>query len=407
MIVLLISIICVLFEAFFSGSEMAIVSINKTYLRHLFEKGSKRAALLLKALEHPEKLLGTTLLGTNIANLTLNTFLTHFIIGRFGKEYELLTLLITTPVILILGEAIPKAIFASQADRIAPNLILPLNLFSKLLSPLVAIVAWIARQVTSMLGVEFHKKTPFVTREELEFLLHASEGPQAHRVIEKEMVDRVLSFSEMSARYKMISLVDVISVSQHMTLDQAAHVFKDSGYSRLPVYSHRVDHVIGWISYYDLLLNEDMSVKVEQIVRPILFVPGTILLDELLLFMQRRCESLVMCVNEYGGVIGMITLEDVIEEVVGDIEDEHDVNTGLIEIIEAKKMKVKGRISIERINDLLIQKIPQGSYETLAGFLLTKFGRIPKDNEWIMHGQMKFMILKASDRAIEEVMVEA
>ena len=403
MVTLIIVVACILLEAFCSGSEIAIVSVNRTQLRHLVEKGSKKAKALNEVLQNPEWLLGTTLLGTNLATISMNAVVTLFVIRTFGEEYEFFTLLFTTPLILFFGEVLPKAIFQSLADRLAMELVFPLKIFSYIMSPFVATVAWFAKLAVKLTGIRLQKKTPFVTREELEILLQASERGKGVKDLEKEMIDRVFSFSDQQAREIMIPLVDLVSINQQASLNQAAATINKCGYSRLPVYSGRIDNIVGWITHFDVLRSESQELLVKDIMREVPFVPGTIPLDSLLIRMQKKGESLVMLVDEYGGVNGMVTMEDVIEEVVGEIEDEYDQASHFVKKLGSHAILVNARIPIEQLNDMLSDKIPEGSYETLAGYLLTKFEQIPKKGEKIKVDNISFVVTKATKRSIEEI----
>ncbi len=401
----MIAVLCLLAEGFFSGSEIAIVSMDRAKLRYLVQKGSRRARTLSRILENPEWLLSATLLGTNLTITALNAVVTLFVIDRFGSDYELFTILVTAPLILMFGEAIPKAIFQRYSDKIAPHLVYPLQIFSWILSPLVASVAGIAKLVTYICGVQSKKKTPFITREELELVFSAYENPQGVKNLERQMIDRIFSFKDRQVKEIMIPLVEVISVSEDTTLEEAASKMKQSGYSRLPVYSARVDHMKGWISHYDLLVTKDRSRKVSEFLRRIRFVPSTIPVSRLLVVMQRRGDSLVGVVNEYGGVIGILTMEDLLEEVVGDIEDEYDVLSPLVRKIGHNRLTVSARIPIDKLNSVLFEQIPLGDYETLGGFLLTRMQKVPSVGERYHYRKVVFEIVKADDRGIEEVEV--
>lgn len=400
---LIIMLLCVLVEAFFSGSEMAVVSVHRSHMRHLMEKGSVKAKAVFEALEHPEWLLGTTLLGTNIATLTLNAMATFFVKQNYGHESEFLTLLVTVPLGLILGEAIPKAVFQRYADRLALELIFPLKVVSMVLSPLVASVAFVARKSVQWVGVRINKKTPFITREELELLLQASQREATLKDTERKMVDRVLGFSKKMVREIMIPLVDVVSVDEQSSLSEAKKLFSQCGFSRMPVFDERVDYIKGWISHFDVLGAKDQSIQVKDILRPTVFVPGTVHLDTLLITLQRKGESLAQVVDEYGGVIGMVTLEDVIEEVVGDIEDEHDVASQFVRRVDANALVINARMPLTQLSELTSIRFSQGPYETLGGFLLHQFEKVPVSGEVFWYQSVRFKILKADHLSVEEV----
>jgi CBS domain containing-hemolysin-like protein len=377
--------------------------MNRAQLRYLVKKGSIRAAALSRVLEKPEWLLSTTLLGANLAQITLNSFMTVFVIERFGAEYEFWTILVTAPLLLFFGEALPKAIFQRFADRIATHLVFPLRIVSWALSPLVAGVAIFAKLVTAVIGLQSAKRTPLVTREELELVFQASERQQGVKDLERRMIDRIFAFSDRQVSEIMIPLVDVVSIRDDSTLSDAAVRMRQSGYSRLPIYANRVDHIIGWVNHYDLLLSPNRTAQVRDLLRPIRFVPTTVVLSRLLVTMQKAGDNLACVVNEYGGVVGMVTLEDVIEQVVGDIEDEYDTVSPLIRRPDAHRMLVDARVDIDKLNEVLPQPITPGDYETLAGFLTNVMQRVPTEGEKYVYRKMIFHVLKANPRGIDEV----
>lgn len=377
--------------------------MNRAQLRYLVKKGSRRAAALSRVIENPEWLLSTTLLGTCLAAITLNVTATLWVIEKLGTQYRYLTILITAPLLLLFGEALPKAVFQRYADRLAPSLVFPLRVVSWVLSPLVWTVALIAKTAMVLGGIHSHKKTPFMTREELELIFQVSERQQGVKDLERRMIDRIFAFRDRQAREIMIPLVDVVSIRDDAALADAAAKMRQSGFSRLPVYSGRVDRLAGWINHYDLLLTKDHTKKVQEIMRKIRFVPGTVALSRLLVTMQRGGDNVVGIVDEYGGTIGMLTLEDVLEEIVGDIEDEYDIGTPLARKIEPNYLVVDARIELHKLNELLPQRIPPGEYETLAGFLLTRMQKVPKIGDEYYYRKMIFLVTKATETSVEEV----
>jgi CBS domain containing-hemolysin-like protein len=217
------------------------------------------------------------------------------------------------------------------------------------------------------------------------------------------MIDRIFAFRDRLAREIMVPLVDVVSIRDDATLAEAAAKLRQSGYSRLPVYAGRVDRLVGWINHYDLLLAKGEEKRVHEIMRKLRFFPGMITLSRLLVTMQKGGDNVIGVVNEYGGTIGMLTLEDVLEEVVGDIEDEYDVGTPQVRKMVDNRLLVVARIEIERMNEFLPQKIPPGPYETLAGFLLARMQKVPQAGDKYYFRKMIFNVTKATETTVEEV----
>jgi CBS domain containing-hemolysin-like protein len=395
--------LCIVVEGFFSGSEIAMVSVNRSHLRHLVAKGSRRAQALTRVLEKPEWILSTTLVGTNLSVVTLNAVATLYVAREFGSRWELATILVTAPLILVFGEVIPKTLFQRYADRIAVSLVYPLELVAIAMSPLVGLVAGVAKLVANAAGVHPTKKTPLLTREELELIFQASERHQGIKDLERKMIDRIFAFSDRRAREIMIPLVEVVSLRDDTTLEKAMETMEKSKYSKIPVYSGRSYNMVGWINHFDLLFSEKRGGKVGEYVRPLRFVPSTTRLDRLLVTMQREGDPLAVVVDEYGGAIGLVTMEDVLEEIVGEIEDEYDTQSAHVRRIDANRLVVDARAPISQLNDLLTHKVPPGDYETLGGFLATRLQRIPAKGDEVLHRNLLFRVRAATDRAVEEV----
>ncbi len=379
------------------------MSVNRAHLRHLVEKGSKRASSLTKVLENPEWFLGTTLLGLNLATMTLNAIATLYVIDEIGERYSILAAIVTVPLMLVFGEAFPKTLFQRYADRLALYVIYPLRIISWILSPLVLAVAGTARLVNLLFGVKSKKRTPFITREELELAFQSSAKMRGVKDLERKMISRIFMFSDRQARDIMLPLAQVVSISQDATIADAAAEMRRSGYSRFPVFGNGVFNIVGWINHYDVLFAKEKSAAIRSIIRPIRFIPAGVELGKLLVTMQLSGDSLSIVVDEYGGAIGLITLEDIIEEVVGDIEDEYDSEAPLFRRIDPHYCIVKGRIPIIQLSELLQTHIPRGDYETVGGFLMSKMQHIPKKGEEFRYRKLLFRVREATDRSVEEI----
>jgi len=244
------------------------------------------------------------------------------------------------------------------------------------------------------------------TRDELKLLLtnHSSGSDMDKQG--RQMIDRIFDFSETLVEEAMIPLVEVEAVSEKATVDEALHKILHNMYSRYPVYSERIDNVIGMIRTADLLESEDPDASIRPQVHEVSYVPYNKPVDELLLNMQSESFDFAVVVDEYGGCTGIITREDIIEEIVGDIADEHDEPVILYRRLDQKRLMVNARMEIDDINEALGWKLPEGDYETLGGFLLSLFRRVPRAGERIRYRDLIFTIREASPRAIQEVEVE-
>jgi CBS domain containing-hemolysin-like protein len=270
---------------------------------------------------------------------------------------------------------------------------------------LVVAVAGISRSLAFVTGIHTTKKTPLVTREELELVFQASERPQGVKDLERRMIDRIFLLSDRQAGDIMIPLVDVVSVREDLSIAEAASEMRRSGFSRMPVFSGNVYNIVGWVNQYDLLFAKDTPKRIAEVTRKMRFMPANTKVERLLVIMQRAGDTLAGVVDEYGGAIGLVTLEDVLEEVVGEIEDEYDVAASAVRRLDTNRVLANGRMPVIELNELLPQPIPMGDYETLAGFLLAQFQRIPTMGEEYRFKKTTFRIIRATDRSIDEVEV--
>ncbi len=399
---LILIFLCLLFEAFFSGSEIAIVAADKIRLRHLARKGSGTAQLISNALKRPERLLGTTLIGTNLSVVTSTTIATSLLVRKFGESGVLYTALIMTPLLLFLGEVIPKNLFQQRADSVSLKVIRPLWLFFYLFYPLIYLLSQFAGLLSRAIGGS-SEGIPFVTKEELKSVLKIRDKGSDLKVSEKSMIHRIFSFSETTVKEVMIPLIEVVAITEEATVADAIEKIAQKGYSRLPIYRSRIDEIVGILNSFDLLGATQREKSIQPFIREVLFVPETKAVDELLFQLQREGKSMAIVVDEYGGAVGIVTIEDILEEIVGEIEDEYDDEEWLYRELGEGRYLFKTRMEIDQINEKLPFRLPEGDYETLAGFIITRLGRIPREGEVIKYKNLTLTIKKAADRSVLEV----
>ncbi len=399
---LVIILLCLLAEAFFSGSEIAVVAADKIRLRHLARKGSGAAQLISKSLKRPERLLSTTLVGTNLSVVTSTTIATSLFVKEFGENGVLYTPLIMTPFLLILGEVIPKNLFQQRADSISLRIIRPLWLFYYLLYPIIHLLSRFIGSLSRAIGGS-GEKIPFVTKEEIKSTLKIKGKGSDLKASEKTMIHRIFSFSETTVKEVMIPLIEVLAIEEDATVAEAIEKIAQRGYSRLPVFRSRIDEIVGILNSFDLLGATQREKSIQPFIRETLFVPETKAADELLFQLQREGKSMAIVVDEYGGAVGVVTIEDILEEIVGEIEDEHDDEAWLYRELGEGRYVFKARMEIDQINEKLPFKLPEGEYETLAGFIITHLGRIPREGEIIEYKNLILSIKRATERSVLEV----
>jgi CBS domain containing-hemolysin-like protein len=402
-ILIIILVICLLVEGFFSGSEMALVNADKYRLALATTGGSKRALSALHMVKHPAKFFSTTLLGTSLCTVTGTVVATLFIIERFGEAYAPFAILYW-PFTLILGEIVPKSVYQHYADWLVLRVSPVLFGVSIVLSP----VVWLLSRVTDTLLGRIKLKegsSPPLSRGELELMLEVGH-PEASdvRPAERTLISRIFDLAEKRVKGIMTPLVDVVSIPVSATRNEAAEVLEKHEFSRVPVYEGRSFNIVGVLAGTDLLFGEGKE-SVKEVLKPAYYVPEEMPLDELLIAMKRRGEPLAVAVDEYGAATGIVTAEDLLEEVVGEIRDEHDESLSSYRRLGWHHYLLVGRMEIDEANERLKLEIPPGEYKTIAGFVVHRLERIPRVGESFVYGRLTFTIRRATERAVLEVEV--
>jgi CBS domain containing-hemolysin-like protein len=400
--------VCLVCQGFFSGSELALVSADRFRVRERAAAGDRAAKMLEAFYASPQRLLATTLLGTNLAVVTSTVAITLALLARHQPEW--LPVAILSPVLLTFGEVIPKTLFQQNADRIAPRVIGALNVLARVLAPLWYVVGRVTLAITRWLGVP--EPRALVTREELALLLKAAPpgSPQSEITEgERRMIRNIFEFGETTAYDVMVPLSEVFALPETATLDAAAHEALDKRHSRIPIYRERVDQVVGILHVFELLRAGDRTGTVGELMRPAIYVPEGQPAVDLLVRLQRERQGMAVIVDEYGGAVGVVTIEDILEEIVGEIEDEYDRIEPLPITPEAPGVwRVRARTPIAQVNATLRLQLPEGEdYESIGGLVIDALKRIPPPGEKLKIAGVTLEVTKASERAIEEIRVRA
>ena len=389
------AVICLAAQAFFSGSEMAMVSADRLALRTRAAEGQGGAALTLQLLAREDRLLGTCLIGTNLALVT-GTTLVAVALGWWEVELGLGAALIYAPVALVFGETLSKTVFQHHADRLAPLVAFPLRTVQIVLTPaLWAVGAW-SRALDTLLGRS--QRDP-VQREEIVGLLGDGDSGEIDEE-ERRLIRNVFDLSDTPVEDVMTPLVHVHAVEVGATVAQATALVVESGHSRLPVYKDRIDNIVGVIHVRALLFAGRGGDPVEAVMEPVVFVPESKRVDDLLTEMRQRRDPMAVVVDEYGGSVGLVTIEDLLEEVVGEIHDERDRDVPAIQKLGEREWGMPGAAEIDELIEVLDHPLPEGDYETIAGLVLAALGRIPRTGETVKVGALTLHVEEASERAI-------
>jgi putative hemolysin len=405
---------CLILEALYSGGEIALFASDINKLKYFANRGSSAADQAVKLMEKPEWYISTTLIGTNLAIIVASTLATGLLISCFGSvRGEKLSLVVMLPTLFIM--IIIRSIFQHYAETMAVKVAYFIRLSSFVFYPLAYVVSGISRQAVR-LTTGRKISDSYITKEGLKYILGEKTKGSDILKTEREMVSRVFDFSELTADKIMVPISALTSLPADMKINEAAGVVAAKKYMRIPVYSETVYNIVGILHYFDLLkaLLENKMIPSDDaglsavsscMQTDVLYVPETKKAGELLMDMQRKREKMAVVVDEYGGAVGIVTIEDIGEEIVGSIDDEYRKGEKLYKRIAPGRYLINGRIEIEDLSQILMTKLPEGNYETLGGFLMHQLGRIPQRREKFSYSGITFIIENADQKSIKEVMV--
>lgn len=416
LITFLVMLVFLVLKGFFSGSEIAIVNSDKFKMRHLAKTGDRKAALLLKMFRTPDVILGTTLVGTNVATVTISTLGAILAIEAFGEIGDLIGVLVMTPFLLIFGEIVPKSVFQQKADNVARAIIPILRVFSMIFYPVVFVFSRIARFATRLVGGSSTGHTLFITREELSVLLDindAGTGATPGKV-DRRSIRRVIRFADTTVGQAMIPLADVVGFNEVRTTADAVQTVLKFGYNRLPVYRGNITNVKGVLTLttWDMLDPTTEERRLSEFIRPPLYLSPQQTIDQTLKLLQAREDHMGIVVDEFGSAIGIITMEDIFEEVVGDIEVGYDFDEYqskrqfTIEEENENSYLMSGRAPLSEVNDKLHIKLPVYAAHTIGGYVVSRLRRIPQEGEAVVDEGFRFTVLEADPRTVLKVRME-
>ncbi len=399
---LILVLLGILLEAFFSGSEIGMVSVNRIKMKQLAEDGNSAARSVLKLLDNPERLFATTSLGTNLAMVTSTVVFTTFMVTHFEDSGEWMAILIISPLIFFVGEIIPKVIFQHRADSFMLFMVYPLIFFYKVLSPFTSWLSKTSAKVTSRVHTEEHKT---FSRDQLRGVLVLESQTVDLGVTEKKIIHNIFNFGELRAEHCMVPLIQMVAIRDTATMQEAHDVANDSGFSRVPVFHERMYNLIGILNTFDLLDQPVDNTPITSLIRPAYYIPPIKKIDDLLKELQQRGLHMAIVVDEYGGCIGLITIEDLLEKIVGEIEDEYDKPEKTYEPYADGGYLVDGSTEISVLNDTLNWDLPGGDFETLAGLAIDRLEKIPNSGDQVVAGSYRITVKESSKRKIQSLII--
>ncbi len=411
---LFIILFFLILKGFFSGSEIAMVNSDKLKLRHQAKMGNKGADLVLKLFKKPDVILGTTLVGTNIATVIISTLGALIFIDLFGKSGDLISVLVLSPILLIFGEVVPKSVFQQKADTMVSYLIYILLFFSYVFYPLIIIFSTVARFATRIVGGGEAPQNMFITREEIRVLLDLSESASDPSSIDRKRIRRIIRFADTTVGEAMIPLADVVGFNEARNMQEAIRVVITHGYNRMPVYRGNITNVKGMLmlSTWDLMDPELEDKPINDYISPTLYLSPKQTIDQALPQLQAREDHMAVVVDEYGSAIGILTMEDVFEEVVGEIDvgydfDEYHPKERVYIVHENEQSHLMGgRMPISEVNDILYAKFPVEEAHTIGGLITGRLRTIPQEGDTIEEEGFRLIVLEADERTVIKVRVE-
>jgi len=410
---LLVILIFLLLKGFFSGSELAMVNSDKIHLRHEARMGNPGAKLVLNLFRTPDVMLGTTLVGTNIATVTITTLGTLIFVRLFGDAGDLISVLVFTPFLLIFGEIVPKSIFQQKADTIVTRIIYGLRFFSYVFYPVIFVFSRVARFAARLFGGASSAASGFISKDELRVLIDLSETASDSAATSKQRIRRIFRFADTTVGEVMTPLAEVIGFNETREMAEAVRRVWSSGFNRLPVFRGNITNVTGvmTLSTWDLLLPDIEQRPVGDFVKPALYLSPRQSLDQVLPLLRSRADHMAVVVDEFGSAIGILTMEDIFEEVVGPVDSGFDFD-GMksrrisIEAISDDAHLISGRAPISELNDSLKLGLPVGEAHTIAGFLINRLRRIPQVGDTVQEQGYRYTVIEADARTATRVRAE-
>jgi CBS domain containing-hemolysin-like protein len=407
-------ILLLLLKGFFSGSEIALVSADKIQMHHRARVGDKGAKLFLKMFQKPDRMLTTTLVGTNLATVGLATLGTLLMIGYFGERGDLVAFLVFTPVFLIFGEIVPKSVYQQKAERLTPIIVYPLKTASWLFIPVTFFFSQIARGATRLIGKGKASQSVFLTREQLRAVLEMTERRSEVASFTRGRIRRAIRFGDTQAAEVMTPLSDMPLLSSDSSGDRLLPLARRLGYRSIAVFQGSTANIVGTVSLtpWEIMKEKAASVAVDDRVQPPYYAAPQETLDRLLPVLWKRRDQSAIIVDEFGSAMGMVSLEDILGVVVGETKtgfhfEKHPYrHERTFEVLEEDVYILDARLPISEVNDVIGLNLPASNYRTIGGMLLAHLRHVPKEGDYIVDSGYRFTVVEATPKAATKVRAE-
>ncbi|MEJ8555235.1 hemolysin family protein [Tepidibacter sp. Z1-5] len=381
------------------------MSLSKIKIRHMKEESIEGADVVSKLIENPNKLLGAILVGNNVVNIGASAIATSLFIDLFKEKGAAIATIFMTIAVLIFGEITPKSLAAQNSENVSLKVSKIISIVVVVLSPIVFIFNYLSKFIIKLFGGNPDVHQPFITEEELRTMVDVSHEEGVLEVEEKEMIQNVFEFGDLQAKDAMIQRTDVIGVDVESTYEELVEIFQEGHFSRMPIYEESIDDIIGILNVKDFaFIDKDKDTfDIRKYMRDPYYTFEFKKITELFQEMREEKVHMAIVLDEYGGTAGIITIEDLIEEIVGDIEDEYDEEDDEIKIINEDEYVVDGSTRINIVNEIIGTNIESEEFESIGGVLIGELGRLPEEGEEVNFDNIKFIVESLDKNRIKSI----
>jgi putative hemolysin len=407
-IALIVALLCLFLIALSSAVQTALTNISALRLRQLLEGGVPRAQAIKNLLDNPQRFPATLLFVNTISLLAIGWLALYITRNVAGWWVHLLVLVAVGMVVLVFGIAVPKALAVRNPERTAILLFGPINWIRRIVTPLVAVAGLVATPFVRILGGRTAPAGPFVTQEEMRMLVDVGEKEGVIQQQEEELIHSIFEFGDTVVREVMVPRTYIVAVEDSATIDEAADRALRSGHTRLPIYKETIDTIVGVAPALDMikmLRTSEGKQPIVKVMRPVFYVPETKKVSELLRDLQKSRMHMAVVVDEYGGTAGLVTIEDLIEEIVGEIQDEYDVEPQMVERISENEIRVDARLPLDDINDLLGTNWEAEDSDTIGGYVYEQLGRIARPGDQREIGDYVISVLSTEGARLKQLSI--
>ena len=409
----LIIIICIIFIALLSSCEVAFISLNRIRLRHLIEKGDINAKIAQKIRDEHDRLFSAVILSGNLFTILATSVGTAVAISLLGKDIGIVVATIVMTILTVtFGELAPKTFAVTHAEKIALTMARPIEIYIKLISPLVTVFNKLSNFIIQLFGGEVKPAPQLLTEEEMKAMIKIGEEEGTIEKEEKEMLHNVFAFGDKKVTEAMVPRTEIVAIPEGGTVAEVLSLVEEEGYSRYPVIKETVDNITGVLYVKDIIrkmAKEEvpLNTPIKGFVRDAYYFPESKMVTALLDDMQKNKFQIAIVVDEHGGTAGLITLEDIMEEIVGGLQDEFEAIEAEkeVEVLDERTFIVTGSTGIDEINELVGIEIESEEFHTIGGFLFGLFGHLPKTGEQLRYHGLRFLILEMDGRKVEKIKI--